>query len=76
MHFNWLSPKTVVADAGPHGAGVYAREPIAAGETVVAFGGCACDGATLATLPAQRRSHSLQIDDDLYLVGASEPEPG
>jgi len=76
MQVNWLSPKTQVQRAGSHGTGVFAREPIATGETVVAFGGRVCDGAALSRLPPRRRMLSLQIDDDLYLVGADEPEPG
>jgi SET domain-containing protein len=73
---NWLSPALEVRPDGPHGAGVFARVPVRAGTTMVAFGGRVRDGAYVATLPPRRRSHCLQVDDDLYLVGADEPEPG
>ena len=61
---------------GAKGDGLYATAPIRAGETVVAFGGYAIDRSTLDELPPERRMHSIQVDDDLFLVGPDPAEPG
>jgi SET domain-containing protein len=76
MDYNWLSPKAHARPAGSKGWGSFAVEPIAAGETVAAFGGWVLDRATLATLSEDRQSRSIQIDTDLYLVSADTPEAG
>ena len=76
MDYNWLTPKAKAVEAGPKGWGSVAVEPIAAGETVVAFGGWMVPHAVLATLPTERQQRSLQVDDDLYLVSGETPEDG
>lgn len=76
MDYNWLNPKAEARPAGHKGWGAFAVEPIAAGETVAAFGGCVVSGAALATLSHERQSRSIQVDADLYLVSGETPEPG
>ena len=76
MDYNWLNDKAEVRPAGDKGWGAYALEPIMAGETVAAFGGCITSGAVLATLNEDRQSRSIQVDADLYLVSGDTPEPG
>ena len=76
MFLNYTSPKTEPGTAGGKGEGLWARDFIPAGETVVCFAGYAIDGAQLKDLPAVRRMHGLQVDDDLYIVGPEIPEPG
>jgi len=76
VDYNWLSPKAEARPAGEKGWGSFAVEPIAAGETVAAFGGWVLTGAVLQTLSADRQSRSIQIDADLYLVSAETPEAG
>ena len=73
---NHIDAKIAASSAGAKGEGLYAVEPIRAGETVVAFGGYAIDRPTLESLPAGRRIHAIQIDDDLFLVGPDPAEPG
>lgn len=77
MHVNFLSPKAHVR-ADHDGWGSYALHPIAAGETVAAFGGRCVTRVTLAELPIDEQIDSVQIDDDLYLVGdgSSNDVPG
>jgi uncharacterized protein len=71
----FLSPKARVrVDA--RGWGCYAVEPLSAGETVAAFGGRCVTRAMFETLPAIDRLHSIQIDDDLYMVGDAGELPG
>ncbi len=76
MDFNWLSPKAEARPAEGKGWGSFAVEPIRAGETVAAFGGCVVTGAVLETLSDDRQSRSIQVDSDLYLVSGDIPEPG
>ncbi len=76
MYMNYLTPSAEVRTAGAKGLGVFAVEPIPAGTTVAAFGGYVVDGEALAELPQQRRSYSIQIDEDLYLASPEDPDPG
>jgi SET domain-containing protein len=76
MDYNWLSPKAEARPAGEKGWGSFAVETIAAGETVAAFGGWVVTGAVLETLSADRRSRSIQVDADLYVVSGETPEAG
>ena len=68
MHQSWLTPDAAVAPAGAKGSGTFATQPIAAGTTVAGFGGNVVDRAEFDTLDEEWRTHSLQIDDQLYLV--------
>ena len=75
MDANFLTPKAHVrADAT--GWGSYAVEAIRAGETVAAFGGRCVSRSTLDQLTPNERVRGIQIDDDLYLVGADATMPG
>jgi SET domain-containing protein len=65
---SWLTSKARREDAGPKGDGVFAVAPIAAGETVVCFGGHVCDGDELRTLSERQQAHSIQVDDALFVV--------
>ena len=73
---NHIDAKVAARSAGAKGDGLYATKPIHAGETVVAFGGYAIDRVVLDALPAARRMHSIQIDNDLFLIGPDPAEPG
>ena len=76
MDYNWLNPKVQARPAGEKGWGSFAAEPIAAGETVAAFGGCVVTESVLHTLSHDRQSRSIQVDVGLYLVSGDTPEPG
>lgn len=54
---------------------VVAVTRIRRGEMVAAFGGQCVTRAEYMALDPERRRRSLQIDDDLYLAGSTEPEP-
>ena len=75
MDANYLTPKAEVR-ADPSGWGSYAVEAISAGETVAAFGGRCVSRVGLDQLSPNQRIRSIQIDDDLYLVGHGGIEPG
>ena len=76
MDYSWLCPDVEVRPVGRHGWGSFVVRPIAAGTTVAAFGGWAMPGGEFTELPAEQQSRSIQIDDDLFLVGPAQREPG
>lgn len=63
----WRSPKVEVRDGSVAGLGVFALEPIAAGEVVAVKAGHIVDHAEVVRLTAEIGDQSLQIADDLYL---------
>jgi hypothetical protein len=74
MSQSYFTPKAEVRSAGHKGLGAFAVAPIAAGETVAAFGGTVCSREAFDALPDIRRIHALQIDDELYMIGPPEYE--
>lgn len=75
MSISYLTPKARPVPAGPLGHGTAAVEPIAAGEVVVVYGGRCVSRDELELLPAEQQSRSLQVEDGVFLAGATEPEP-
>jgi hypothetical protein len=65
----YLAPKL---KAGPHGDkggyGVFAIAPILAGEVLVVWGGDVMTAASFFELSDYLQQHSLQVEEDLYLV--------
>ena len=74
---SYLSPKVF---AQPHpdkgGWGIFAREVLQSGEVLIVWGGAIYTGVELKNLPEERRIHSVQVEEDLYLLGGPELEPG
>jgi hypothetical protein len=75
MKMNYLTAKAQARRAGGKGLGVFAREPIAAGEAAVAFGGYVVTRDELESLGTRWVEQTIQIEDDLFLVGPESPEP-
>jgi hypothetical protein len=65
---SWLTPLAECRAARSQGIGVHAVEFIPAGTTVAAFGGNVVERAALDKLDEDLRIHSIQVDDDLFLV--------
>jgi len=60
---------TEIVELGPIlGHGAVATQPIPEGTTVAVFGGVALAGDDFAELDEHRRSVSVQVDDDVFLV--------
>jgi hypothetical protein len=74
-HTSWLTPRAELRDAGRKGLGIFAVDRIARGEMVAGFGGQVFEREEFDRLDAHRRSHSIQIDADLYLVSPTDLEP-
>lgn len=73
---SFLSPKCEVRAVDDKGGyAVYCQEPIAKGELLVVWSGTLVDEATLLTLPAPVRRHSLQVERNHFLVSLTEFEP-
>ncbi|MSX56669.1 MAG: SET domain-containing protein, partial [Actinobacteria bacterium] len=75
MSVSYLTPKARPVLVGAAGRGSVAVEHIKTGEVIVAFGGRAMVRDEFDLLPEGQRARSIQIEDDLYLSGAPEPEP-
>jgi uncharacterized protein len=76
MLMNWLTPRAEARHTGPAGSGSFALEPIPAGTTVAGFGGFVQPRDVIEGESQDRQNRSIQIDDDLFLLSAVEPEPG
>jgi len=73
---SFLSPKCEVRTAGDRGGHtVVATKPIQKGELIVVWSGMLVDGAGLAELPAHVKRHSLQVEENHYLVSLTDCEP-
>jgi len=64
---SWRSPKVEVRDGSVAGLGVFAREPVAAGEIVAVKAGHIVHRDEVVRLTAEIGDQSLRIHDDLYL---------
>jgi len=72
---SWLSPKARKGDpSGIAGRGLFAREPIAAGEVVAVKGGHLVDTATLLALPERLQGSEIQVAEGLHLVARHDDE--
>jgi hypothetical protein len=71
----YLTPKARPTATTVNGFGSFASEAIAAGEVVAAFGGRCVTRDEFDLLPVSQQVRSVQIDENLYMAGAPEPEP-
>ena len=69
---SWLTPKCA-ARRLPNGQhGVFALEPIAAGEILSVWGGEIMTRAQVAALPEKYQHYATQVEEEFYLSGISE----
>jgi uncharacterized protein len=72
---SWISPKARKGDPSQlHGRGLFAVEPIGAGEVVAVKGGHIVDTGTLASLSEDLQKSEIQITEGLHLVALTEEE--
>lgn len=76
MAENYLTPLAEMRPAPGAGFGSYAIAPIPAGTVVATFGGTFMGRAEFDRQDAERRSRSIQIDEDAFLLGPPTREPG
>ena len=73
---SYLSRKCEVHQADDRGGfTVVTTEPIAKGELIVVWSGTLVDRDELVTLPPHAKRHSLQVEEDHYLVSLTDCEP-
>jgi uncharacterized protein len=75
MGVSFLTPKARPLPVTTRGRGAVTTESISAGEVVAAFGGRCMTRDEFDVLPADQQTRSVQIDEQLYMAGAVEPEP-
>ena len=72
---SWISPKVRKGDPSQlHGRGLFAVEPIGAGEVVAVKGGHIVDTDTLARLSEDLQNADIQITEGLHLAALTEDE--
>jgi len=73
---SYLSPKLEARPLPEKGFfGVFACEPVEAGELLALWSGVLFSLEALEALPAIERSRSVQVEDDLFLVPVTSGEP-
>jgi SET domain-containing protein len=71
----WISPKARKGDpSGIAGRGLFAVEPIAAGEVVAVKGGHIVDTATMLAQSEHLQNSEIQIAEDLFLMALTDDE--
>ena len=73
-NLSYLSPKVAPRESPIHGRGLFAVEPLAAGEVVCVKGGYVFDRETLRAMPGWFRAAEIQVADDLFIGPLSEDE--
>lgn len=72
---SYITGKAVKGEAsGIQGRGLFATQPIAAGEVVAIKGGHIVDTVALHALPKRLRNSEIQIADDFHLVALQDDE--
>jgi uncharacterized protein len=71
---SWLSPKTRVASSAIQGRGLFAAEPIPAGEVIAIKGGAIFGRAELARIASALGSAEIQIGEDLFIGPVREED--
>lgn len=73
---SYLSPKLKQQESKEKGGvGVFAVEPVAAGEILTVWGGVIVSGDRLDQFSDYARTHGLQVEDDLYLLPLTDDDP-
>jgi hypothetical protein len=73
-NLSYISPKAAVRASAIHGRGLFAVEPIAAGEVVCVKGGYVFDRATLRAMPGWYAAAEVQVAEDLFIGPLAEEE--
>jgi SET domain-containing protein len=72
---SYVAPGVAVRDAGTKGRGLFAQRRFEKGDTIAACGGRVVEYQEFSRLSEELRTHSLQIDDTLFLVCDPDFEP-
>lgn len=73
---SYLASGLEAREASPtHGRGVFAVEPVGAGQLLTVWGGRVVDRRELDRLSEKERSLTLQVEEELYLAPVLPPDP-
>ena len=73
---SYCSPKLEVRQCPDKGGfGLFAGQPIQAGELVIVWGGRVVTQAELDNLPEDSRRHGIQIEDEMFCIPLEPSEP-
>jgi uncharacterized protein len=73
---NYLTPLAVDQRVEGRGYGAFAIAPIPQGTVIASFGGQVHRRFSFDTYAPERRARSIQIDDDLFILGPPTRDPG
>lgn len=74
---HFVSPKLARRQRAEKGGyGVFAVKPVRRGELLVVWGGSIVTSDRLQDVSSVKRRHSIQVEDELYLVPTEMPEVG
>jgi SET domain-containing protein len=71
---SYRSPKTEVRESPIHGKGLFAKQPIAAGEIVAVKGGHILTKQEWITLERQLGSAEIQISEELFIAPVGQEQ--
>jgi hypothetical protein len=75
-HFHYLSPKLELRSCPEKGGyGLFAVQPIKAGELLTYWGGKIVTTEELDDYSIEVQTHGIQVDEDLYMLPISHMEP-
>ena len=74
--FNYLTTGAQARETPGKGHGSFAIQPIPAGSLVASFGGTPLPFSEFAAHDLDRRSRSIQVDHDTFVLGPPSREPG
>lgn len=73
---SYLSPKLELRSCPEKGGyGLFAREALHAGELLAVWGGLIVTEENLDTLPPERATHGIQVEERVYMVPAGDGDP-
>jgi len=76
VHPSYLSPKLAARTCPDKGGmGVFARQPVAAGEALAVWGGVVVPGHQLGEYSDYAQTHGIQVEEDLFLLPLTEDDP-
>ena len=73
---SYLSPRLQMRSCLEKGGfGIFAVEPLPAGEVLAVWGGVIVPGERLSEYSEYAQTHGLQVEDDLFLLPLTEDDP-
>jgi uncharacterized protein len=73
---NYISPKVELRSFPEKGGyGVFAKEPFKKDEVIMVWGGLIVNSETLLNLSDYKRTHGLQVEEDLFEIPLTDNDP-